>query len=385
METITQAAEVADHDLPESDQMKAAIYHQVGEPFTIDVVSRPTPGPTDVLIQLQACSFIPNLVAMLDPPQPLIAPARPSSYGLDPVGVVTAKGASVYGFEVGDRVYVNPHRFCQECHACRKGHTAACEYSAFNGYFGIGRESTKMLAAYPYGGFAEYMVAPQYTLVRLPESVSSETATRWGYLGTGYAALKRAGVGIDTTVLINGISGTLGLGTALLALALGVPKVFGVGHDLDRLNEVKAIDPERIMVASVDQVDSVGAWVHSETGGVGADVVIDALPTGGSPEAYKAGVDALARGGTHVNIGGVLEAIPLNVNVMMHSQQTFTGSFWFTTAQGEEMTKLVHQGLLNLDVFDNVSFDLLHINQALETVQSGTHNGGFTNFVITIR
>lgn len=384
METTTQARAVAELGLHESEQMRAAIYRKVGEPFSIDVVERPKPGPTDVLVQLQACSFIPNMVAMLDPPSPLITPARPSSYGLDPVGIITAKGASVYGFEVGDRVYVNPHRSCRECHACRKGHTAACEYSAFNGYFGIGKESAKMLADYPYGGFAEYMIAPQYTLVRLPESVSSETATRWGYLGTGYAALKRAGVGIDTTVLINGISGTLGLGTALLALALGAPKVFGVGHNIDRLDEVKAIDPERIMVASVNEVDSVANWVHSETSGVGADVVIDALPTFGSPGAYKAGVDALSRGGTHVNIGGVLDSIPLNVNAMMHSQQTFTGSFWFTTAQGEEMTRLVRQGLLDLDVFDNVSFDLENINQAVEAVQSGNYNGGFTNFVITI-
>jgi D-arabinose 1-dehydrogenase-like Zn-dependent alcohol dehydrogenase len=384
METITQATAVAEPSLQDPEQMRAAFYHNAGEPFSIEIVDRPKPGPTDVLVQLQACSFVPNLVSMLNPPPPLIAPARPSSYGLDPVGVITAKGASVYGFEIGDRVYVNPHRFCQECHACRKGHTAACEYSAFNGYFGIGAKSAKMLADYPYGGFAEYMIAPQYTLVRLPDMVSSETATRWGYLGTGYAALKRAGVGIDTTVFINGISGTLGLGTALLALALGAPKVFGVGHDIDRLNEVKAIDPERIMVASVDAVESVGAWVQSETSGVGADVVIDALPTFCSTESYKAGMDALARGGTHVNIGGVIEEVPLNVNAMMHSQQTFTGSFWFTTAQGEEMTRLVEQGLLDLGVLDNVSFDLNNINQALETVTSGTRNGGFTNFVITM-
>ena len=80
-----------------------------------------------------------------------------------------------------------------------------------------------MFEDYPYGGLGEYMTAPQYSLVTLPDNVSFETAARWGYLGTAYSALKRSGANMGTSVLVNGISGTLGLGVALFALALGCP------------------------------------------------------------------------------------------------------------------------------------------------------------------
>ena len=64
-----------------------------------------------------------------------------------------------------------------------------------------------MFEDYPYGGLGEYMTAPQYSLVTLPDNVSFETAARWGYLGTAYSTLKRSGASMGTSVLVNGISG----------------------------------------------------------------------------------------------------------------------------------------------------------------------------------
>ena len=105
------------------------------------------------------------------------------------------------------------------------GDATACRSYTCNGYFGFGSGSRKLYEDYPCGGLAEYMTAPQSSLVRLPDNLFFDAAARWGYLGTGYAALRRGGAGMSTTALVNGISGTLGLGVALFALALGVPKI----------------------------------------------------------------------------------------------------------------------------------------------------------------
>jgi alcohol dehydrogenase len=228
------------------------------------------------------------------------------------------------------------------------------------------------------------MTAPEYSLVKLPDNVSWEAATRWGYLGTGYAALRQADVGFHTTVLINGISGTLGLGAALFALGLGATQVLGIGRDQKRLEDVKALAPDRIEVLSTANGESVGEWARAHTQGHGADVVIDALPTAGSHDAFVAAIEGLALGGTHVNPGGVHGPVPLDVTAIMLSQQRFLGSFWLTSRQGEEMAELVRTGKVDLDVFEHVSFDLEDINEAIRVIGQGTQRGGFTNFLITV-
>ena len=73
----------------------------------------------------------------------------------------------------------------------------------------------------PYGGLAEYMLAPQYSLVKIPDNLSFEAASRFGYVGTAYSAMRKAGVGAGSSILVNGISGTLGIGGALFGLAMG--------------------------------------------------------------------------------------------------------------------------------------------------------------------
>ena len=364
-------------------QMRAARYHKIGDPFSVDIVEKPSPRPTDVLVQIKACGLVPNTARTLDPPPMVQAPPLPAIYGLDPAGVIVETGSQVHGFKVGDRVYVNPLRYCGGCKHCRMGRVLACDYAALNGYFGTGPKSRQMLVDYPHGGYAEFMTAPQYSLVKLPDGVSFETAARWGYLGTSYSALRRTNVNMSTTVLINGISGTLGLGAALFALALGAPTILGVGRNAERLERVKALAPERISVHTSNDDESVGDWARSQTEGHGADVVIDALPVNSPVASFLAAAGALAKGGTHVNISGMLDEVPISLPHVMTSNQTYMGSFWFTTPEAQEMADLAASGSVNLNVFEHEIFGLEAINEAISAIGSETRDGGFSNFVIS--
>ncbi|MGW6425076.1 alcohol dehydrogenase catalytic domain-containing protein [Nocardia sp. NPDC055053] len=383
-DATTLTADFARPDAQCPQHMRAARYHRIGEPFSVDEVDRPSPRPNDVIVQVKACGLVPNTVNMLNPPPMVQTPELPAIYGLDPAGVIVETGPLVRGFEVGDRVYVNPLRYCGGCRQCRMGRVRSCDYAALNGYFGTGPWGGQMLADYPYGGYCEFMTAPHYSLVKLPDNVDFETAARWGYLGTSFSALRRANVNMSTTVLINGISGTLGLGAALFALALGAPTILGVGRNAERLDKVKALAPERIQVHSTtNATESIADWAGSLTEGRGVDVVIDALPTGSSPASFSAAAAALARGGTHVNVGGVLEEVPISLPHVMTSNQTYMGSFWFTTSEGKEMADLAGAGAVNLNVFDHEVFGLEDINKAITAASAEERNGGFSNYVIS--
>lgn len=365
--------------------MRAARCHERGQGprLTVDNVDVPEIGDQEVLVKIEACGMVPNLINVLNPPPHFQnLPILPAIYGLDPAGVIVETGAKVRGLSLGDRVYVNPLRSCSGCRACRRGLPQACQYAALNGYMGIGPSSGLTFEDHRYGGFAEYMPAAQDGVVVLPDNVSFEAAARWGYLGTAYGALRRGGVGVGSTVLINGISGTLGIGAAMFAVALGATKVFGVGRNQARLDRVKAIAPDRIEVLSVggEGSPSVEEWVRSCTDGIGAEVVIDSLPAHSAPEHFTAAAAALARGGTHVNAGGVFDSVPLSVIDMMNNHQSYVGSLWFSTAQGQEMADLAGSSIVDLGVLEHHVYALDDINDALADVQG--HLGGFANFVI---
>jgi alcohol dehydrogenase len=197
--------------------------------------------------------IVPNLHNILTnwvkwfPQNPL--PKLPAIFGLDPAGVVEVVGAQVYDFKVGDRVYVNPGRHCGSCWARRAGNTIACTAYTFNGYFGFPPKSPRMFEDYPYGGLCEYIPHRNTAWSNCRTTSVLKPPHAWVTWATAYKTLLKANVGPGTTVLINGISGTLGLGAVALALAVGVRKILGTARNQDLFQKVKDLDaPGRIEI-----------------------------------------------------------------------------------------------------------------------------------------
>ncbi|NRP90692.1 alcohol dehydrogenase [Ensifer adhaerens] len=363
--------------------MKAARLHTVGTNFSIDTIEVPTPGPHDVLVKVKACGIIPNMKNVMAhyaewfPFLPL--PPLPAIYGLDASGDVVAVGEKVKAISVGQRVYVNPGTSCGSCHACRCGQPINCDAYTFLGYFGFGPRSEEVFKDYSYAGFAEYMTAPASSLVKVPNKVSYEVAARMGYLGTAYSALRKAGARSGQTVIISGATGTLGLGAVLLALGMGVTKLFAVARNEALLERVRALAPDRIEVLSVG-TESLGDWVRGHTGGLGADIFVDAVGPGAPHSLSLEGINALRRGGRMVDIGGMSEPLPLEMFRLMCFQISVIGSLWFDVAEGEDMMRMAEAGTLDLSVFEHHAFPLDKISDALEAVDNRA--GGFSNVVI---
>jgi len=363
--------------------MRAARMHAVGAPMSIDTIPVPKPGSTDVLVEVKACGMVPNLGNVLAnwtkwfPHLPL--PKLPAIFGLDPAGVVVEVGPQVIDVRPGERVYVNPLRSCGACAMCRSGEPTRCRYFTFNGYFGFGPDAQKIYDLYPYGGFCQFMTAPQYALVKLPDNVSFEQAARFGYLGTSYGAMKKANAVAGQSMLIDGISGTLGLGAALLGLAFGITRILGTGRNRELLARVRTLAPERIEVHALDD-GPTAPWAKELTRGEGVDFMISALGPGAPARTMLDSLQAVRRGGRAVNVGAVAEPLPLDVHWLMDEQIQLIGSNWFTSAQGQEMAELARSDLLDLSVFEHHRFALDDINRAISGLQN--RNGGFSNYVI---
>ncbi len=371
----------ADATIPPT--MIAARLHRVGEPMRLDEIPTPQPRPTDVLVRIRACGVVPNLPNVLAnwetwfPHQPL--PKLPATFGLDAAGEVAAIGSAVHHIAVGERVYVNPLRGCGSCRECRSDRLAFCRSGVFQGYFGFGRDAQMLFDDYPHGGLGQYQTAPQGAIVKLPETLSFDQAARIGYLGTSYSALRKSAIKPGQTLLINGVSGTLGLGLVAFALATGVTTILGTGRDKALLDRVKALAPSRIAVFSTRD-GSVTDWAKHQTGGDGVDVAIDALGAGAPSAGTLDALRAVRKGGSMVIIGGVSEALPLDVKWLMDNSIKLIGSLWFSTAEGQEIAEMAGAGTLDLSIFKPRAFPLSGVNDLITHI--GERDGGFTNFVV---
>jgi alcohol dehydrogenase len=375
--------------------MIAARLHDYGKPMTLDRIPVPEPRPTDVLVEVKACGVVPNMTRVVQNffgskvPDLKIMPPLPAIFGLDPVGVIAKVGEQVRSIAPGQRVYINPARRCGSCRMCRSGQPLDCPDFTFQGYFG---RSQAIMKAYPYGGFCQFITAPEDALVRLPDNVSNENAARLGYLGTAYAAMKKLRVGPGRSFLVNGISGQLGLCAAMLALAMGATCILGTGRNVGLLRRVKALAPGRIEVFSFDEKGGAGgevaggdqaafiAWTKSRTQGYGVDCLLDCLPPGAPAGAMMRALYTLGRGGHAANVGAVMEMLPLNAFWLMTNRITLQGSVWFTAGEGEEMAAMLAAGTLDVSVLEHRIAPLSKINEVIAGMDE--RNGGFTNFII---
>ncbi|WP_228121729.1 alcohol dehydrogenase catalytic domain-containing protein [Variovorax paradoxus] len=365
--------------------MRVARLHEIGGALQIDTVPVPQPGATDVIVAIEACNVVPNLRNIIThwpqwhPEMPL--PPLPGSFGLDAAGVIAAVGSNVHAFRPGQRVYINPGTGCGGCRFCRNGDILDCDSFTYRGYFGRGPATPAIFEQYPFGGLSEYVVAPQSCLVTLPDNLDYEQAARFGYLGTGYAALRKAELRPGGTVLINGIGGTLGVNTTMMALAMGATKILGVGRRRAPLERVRSLAPGKIEVHSIEESDAtVRDWARSLTEGYGVDIVVDCLPPKSPAASTMAAMRAMRTGGRTVLPGGMAEALTLDPFWGLAKNAYLIGSRWFTVSEGQDMADMAGAGTLDLSCLEHKRFALADVNEAIAAAADS--GSGFINVVV---
>jgi threonine dehydrogenase-like Zn-dependent dehydrogenase len=247
-------------------------------------------------------------------------------------GEVVEVGRGVTRVRPGDRVVNTSMISDGTCPSCRAGRVTQCDGRSLFGYSGV----------YPRldGGQAELVRVPQAdrALRTLPDAIGDEAAVFLAdILPTGYAAVARAGVGEGDTVAVVGC-GPVGLMALLCARRLagrliavdGVP----MRRELAERLGAEAVAPE-----------AAAAVVAEASGGLGADVVIEAA---GSPGALGASL-RLARGRGVVSVVGAHfePDYPLDNGLMFERELTLRFSIGDPTADGPALLERLASGELD--------------------------------------
>jgi NADPH:quinone reductase len=173
-----------------------------------------------------------------------------------------------------------------------------------------------VLAMAETGGYAEAVAVAAEQCHRLPASMSfAEAASLAVVYDTSWVALRsRARLTQGDTVLVLGASGGVGHASVQLARAMGARVLGGVSRP-ERAAAVRAAGADAIIdLSRANLRDSLREQVYAETGGRGADIIIDPLGS----EVFTAAIRALAWCGRLVVIGFAAGGIPtLKTNYLL--------------------------------------------------------------------
>jgi len=279
--------------------MKAIVVHEFGGPEALKFEEVPTPKPAEgqVLVRVHGAGVNPYDTYMRAGTY-AIKPPLPYTPGSDGAGVIEAVGPGVTKVKPGERVY---------------------------------------MAKTVSGAYAEYAIALETQVHRLPERVSfTQGAGVWVPYGTAYHAIfHSAQAHSSETILIHGASGGVGIAGTQIARALGLT-VFGTA------SSQKGLD-----LATKEGADQV--FDHSKpgyldeimkaSGGRGVDIILEMLANVNLAHDLK----LLAANGRVIIIGNRGE-ITINPRDLMSRRASARGFTLWGITPAEEAD--IHAGLI---------------------------------------
>ena len=247
-------------------------------PLELAAVDGPTPRDDELLLRVHACGICRTDLHVVEGELPV--KRSPLIPGHQIVGRVTALGASVDGFRVGDRVGVAwLNRTCGTCKFCVSGRENLCDRALFTGWS-------------VDGGYAEYAVAPASFAYHIPEEFEDVQA----------APLLCAGIIGYRCLRLTGLSGNGWQGARLGLYGFGAAGHISIQLARARGAEVYVCTRDRERHQALAQ--ELGAtWVGDAAAEPPAklDAAIIFAPAG---ELVPVALKAVAKGGTVV-LGGI--------------------------------------------------------------------------------
>ena len=336
--------------------MKALYFDEHGE---LDVVKYgdvpdPEPGPGEVLIRVRACAL--NFLDIwVRRGWPGLKLEMPHWCGADVAGEIAALGENVSGWQVGQRVVVDPGVNLIEDEYTRRGLDSVSQ-----GYHILGEHMR--------GGAAEYLSIPASSLAAMPDDIDFPEAaapllvglTAWRMLI--HQARLRAG----ESVLVVGAGG--GVNSIAIQLAkLAGATVYVVASNSEKADRARQLGAD--MVLDRSQVDW-GKEIFKLTARRGVDIVVDNV---GKATITKS-MQAVARGGRIVIVGNTSgPQAEIDIRYIFGKQISIIGSTMGSHQDFHELLGLLWSGKVKAVIHQVMP--LSQGSDAYKMMEEGKHFG----------
>ena len=301
---------------------KAYGAYAADKPLESLTIARRAPGAHDVQIDIAYCGICHSDVHTVRSEWP--GTRYPCVPGHEIVGHVTAIGAEVTGFAVGDTVGVGCLvDSCGQCGACGEGLEQYCERGMVGTYNG----PTPDAPGHTLGGYSQRIVVKDDFVLRIthaPEQLAAVAPLLCAGITT-YSPLRHWKVGPGKKVGIVGIGGLGHMGVKL-AHAMGAYTVAFTTSDSKR-GAAKALGADEVVVSR--NAEEMAA--HA----VSFDLIINTVAASHSLDAYTT---LLKRDGTLVLVGAPAQPHPSpNISALVFKRRSIAGSLIGGIAETQEM------------------------------------------------
>ena len=289
-----------------------------GEPFKPTTIERREPGPTDVVIDIAYAGICHSDIhtgrgEWGKVSYPLVA-------GHEIAGTVSAVGADVTGFSVGDHAGVGCMvSSCGECDQCRGGREQDCRKGSVGTYAGT-------LDGQPtHGGYSESIVVDQRFTLRVPDGIDLAEAAPLMCAGiTLYSPLKHWGAGPGKRVAIVGMGGLGHMGVKIAA-AMGA-EVTVISRTRSKEEDGKAFGADRYEATSEE---GTAKKLRNSF-----DLIVSTISAGNDVTDYLKMLDVQ---GTFVTVGAPPEPFTVPAFALIGGRRSMSGSNIGGIAETQEM------------------------------------------------
>jgi alcohol dehydrogenase len=337
--------------------MKALVYYGPGKRSWEDVPDPEVRDPEDAVVRVDAFTICGTDLHILRGDVPEVQSGR--VLGHEAIGTVTAVGSGVRTVQPGDRVLMSCISACGRCRFCREGRYGQC---LGGGGWVLGHLIDGVQAESVRIPFADGSVH------RLPAEVPDEAALMLAdILPTSYeVGALNGGVRPGDTVVIIG-AGPIGL-SAVLSAGLYSP-LRTIVVDPVESRRAAAADFGADLVLSPD--DDVAGVVRELTGGLGADVTIEAV---GIPSTFDMAVALVRPGGRVANVGVHGKPTTLHLEELWIKDVTITTGL-VDTSSTPMLLQMLHAGRLDAGRIVTHRFGFDEVSRAYDVFDDPVASG----------
>lgn len=350
--------------------MKAAVCNEFRKPLIVEDVEIDKPGKGEVKIRMGATAICHSDIHLLNGD---FSQDLPIVAGHESAGYVEELGEGVTSVQPGDRVAVTTVFSCGKCTSCIKGFSHLCDHRwelDVKGHL-RNKKGRNILTMSMVGGFAEYTIANEFQIVKLPDDFPLDRAAllSCGVI-TGFGAVvNRAKVKPLSSVVVIGTGG-VGLNSVQGAAISGAYPIIAVDTLDNKLEAAKTFGATHTINAKNDDPVEV---IKEITGGWGAEYV---FTTVSSDAVIRQCVTMLGKRGTAIIIGVPESGWKFSFSPFefLDDEKTLTACYMGSTSLKIDIPMLVslyQAGRLKLDELITGRYPLENINEAIASLANG--------------